>query len=149
MELRPPKDIFKGLHYPLTWLNGFCSGRGKRGALIYKKKEGAHDIELLKKSNFQNFLEGREGDNKRRPRMVKLIFFFIKTTLFGHGFKDSTYLLFGAWSFLLVHIWFTPSEGPKGFANWFLEKSNLGSWTMKSDHGKIITFHGLTSLSMV
>ena len=30
--------------------------------------------------------------------------------------KISTFT-FGAWSFLLVHIWFTPSEGHKGFVN--------------------------------
>jgi hypothetical protein len=27
----------KGLHYPLTWFNGFCDGRGKKGALVNKK----------------------------------------------------------------------------------------------------------------
>jgi hypothetical protein len=81
-------------------------------------------------------------------RMVKLDFFF-KTTLFGHVIKNSTRSLFGAWSFLLVYIRFTPSEGPKGFANRFLEKSNLGSWIMKSNHEKNIIFHGLTSQSMV
>ena len=35
---RSPKDIFKGLHYLLTWSNGFCSGRGKRGLLVEKRK---------------------------------------------------------------------------------------------------------------
>ena len=38
-------------------------------------------------------------------------------------------------SFLLVHIWFTPSEGSKGFVNWIFKKSDHGSWTVKSDHG--------------
>ena len=33
----------------------------------------------------------------------------------------------------IVHIWFTPSEGPKGFMNYFLKKSDHGSWTIKSD----------------
>ena len=55
--------------------------------------------------------------------MVKLddfYFYFVylpplPITLFGHMLKKSTHLLFGAWSFLLVHIWLTPSEGPKGF----------------------------------
>ena len=27
-------EVPKGLHYPLTWSNWFCSGRGKRGAMI-------------------------------------------------------------------------------------------------------------------
>ena len=52
--------------------------------------------------------------NKRENRrMIKLVFFPKKTALFGH---INTFT-FGAWSFLLVHIPFTPSEGPKGFVN--------------------------------
>ena len=35
---RSPRDIFWGLHYPLTWSNGFCGGRGKRVALVEKGK---------------------------------------------------------------------------------------------------------------
>ena len=46
--------------------------------------------------------------------------------------KKITHSFFGAWLFLLVHIWFTPSEGPKGFINWFLKKSDHGSWIIKS-----------------
>jgi hypothetical protein len=30
----------KGLHHPLTWSNGFCGGRGKRGALVVEKGKG-------------------------------------------------------------------------------------------------------------
>jgi hypothetical protein len=36
-----------------------------------------------------------------------------ETTFFEHILKKSTHSFFGAWSFLLVHIWFTPSEEPK------------------------------------
>jgi hypothetical protein len=40
--------------------------------------------------------------------MTKLdLFFPFKTALFG---QKSTHSLLGAWPFLLVHIWFTPSE---------------------------------------
>ena len=49
-------------------------------------------------------------DNKR----VKLDFFF-KTPFFGHIFKKSSHPLFGAWSFLLVQIRFTPNKGSKDF----------------------------------
>ena len=35
-----------------------------------------------------------------------------KTILFEHISKKSTHPLLGAWSILLVHIRFTPSEGP-------------------------------------
>lgn len=38
--------------------------------------------------------------------------------LFEHILKKiATYSLFGAWSFILVHIRFSPSEGPGGFVN--------------------------------
>jgi len=49
--------------------------------------------------------------------MVKFELFF-KIALFGHMLKKkSAHSLFGAWSFLLVHIWFTPSEGSTYFVN--------------------------------
>jgi hypothetical protein len=48
---------------------------------------------------------------------------------------------FDAWSFLLIHIRFTPSEGPKIFINDLLRKQ-----TMKLDHGKrpssMVRLHG-------
>ena len=47
--------------------------------------------------------------------MVKLDLF--KTALSRRILKKSTHSYFGAWSFILVHIHVTPSEGPKGFLN--------------------------------
>ena len=57
--------MFSGPHYPLTWSNGFCRGRGKNGALVEKGKgpwqRGHH---------YDNFLiiffGGRENEGKRR-----------------------------------------------------------------------------------
>ena len=57
-----------------------------------------------------NFFGGREDEDKR---MVKLEFCFFLSTLPCLGiymYKINTFT-FGAWSFLLVHIQFTPSEG--------------------------------------
>ena len=45
-------------------------------------------------------------------RMVKLEF-FSKLPFLDIYYKKSTHSLFDAWSFLLVHMRFTPSEGPK------------------------------------
>ena len=40
--------------------------------------------------------------------------------LFGHILKKrSIYTLFGAWSLLLIHVQFTPSQGPKAFKTIF------------------------------
>ena len=72
---------------------------------------------------------------RENKRMVKLEL-FSQTALFGHILRKTAHSLFGAWSFLLVHIQFTPSKEPKGFVNYFLKKSDHGSWTMKRDHGK-------------
>ena len=58
----------------------------------------------------------------RKETMVKIHFLSqnFKIFLFGHIYI-TTQLFFGAWSFLSVHIQrdiqFTPSEGPKDFAN--------------------------------
>jgi hypothetical protein len=77
---------------------------------------------------------------KEDKRMVKLEFlFFSKTALFGPILKQSSHSLFGAWSFLLVHIQITPSEAPRGFViffNFFSKKLDHGSWTIKPDRGK-------------
>ena len=48
--------------------------------------------------------------------MVKLEKKTFKSNLFGHMLKK-THSLFGAWSFLLVHVQFTPCEWPKRFVN--------------------------------
>jgi hypothetical protein len=62
------------------------------------------------------FLWGREDEEKRKEdrRTIEFDFFF-----FEHILKISAHSLFGAWSFFLIRIWFTPSEGSKGFVNWF------------------------------
>jgi hypothetical protein len=54
---------------------------------------------------------------KEDKGMVKLDFFSFKITLFKHISHKSTHSIFGAWSFFLVHINFTPSEGPKVLIN--------------------------------
>ena len=45
--------------------------------------------------------------------------------------------IFGAWSFLLVHILFEPGEGPKGFVNLFILKQTMevGPWSQIMEKG--------------
>lgn len=60
-----------------------------------------------------NFFWVRKDEDKRRQKkMIKFDFFF-KIVLFGHILRKLTHSHLGAWSFLLVLIQFTPSEGPK------------------------------------
>ena len=40
-----------------------------------------------------------------------------KLNSYSHILEKPAHSFFGAWSFLLVHLWFTPSEGLKGFIN--------------------------------
>ena len=57
--------------------------------------------------------------------------FFSKTAHRGHVLRKSTHLLFGARSFLLVHIMFTPGEGPKGFVKSIFLRNRI----MEKGHG--------------
>ena len=66
------------------------------------------------KINFSIFFGG--GEEKMKTIEWSNYFPF-KIAFFGHILEKSTTSLFVAWSFLLVHIWFTPSEGSKGFVN--------------------------------
>ena len=53
--------------------------------------------------------------------MVKLNYYYFFKNLSFWAYinlkKKSTHSFFGAWSFFLVHIQFTSSEGPKSFVN--------------------------------
>ena len=57
--------------------------------------------------------------------MTKLDFFGLKLP-FLDIFKKVEHSLFDAWSFLLIHIWLTPSEGSKDFINLLKKKLNHG-----------------------
>ena len=66
MEFEVPKTrIFSSADiYPLTWSDGFCSGRGKRGALV-ETGQGAHGRQMLFIINFDEIFGGREDEDKR------------------------------------------------------------------------------------
>ena len=74
MQFGSPKDIFQGLHYPLTWSNGFCGGRGKRGALLGKDK-GLWQRKIVKKTNFDEFIGGEEKMETREWLNSILLYF--------------------------------------------------------------------------
>ena len=57
------------------------------------------------------------GEEKMKTKKTKEWSNFFKISLSGHILKKSTHSHFGAWSFILVHIHVTPSEGPKGFVD--------------------------------
>ena len=61
----------------------------------------------------------RKDEDKR---MIKPFFSFFKSVLLGHVLKQVSIFTFGAWSFLFIHIQFTPSEGSKGFVNLFFKE---------------------------
>ena len=53
LSLRFSKDIFQGLHYPLTWSKGFCGGRGEKGVIIEIGKGPLSSSSLPPHSNGQ------------------------------------------------------------------------------------------------
>ena len=61
------------------------------------------------------FLGEEKMKTRYNERMVKLEFVSQNYPFWAYIKKNSTRSLFGAWSVLLVHVRFTPSEGPKGF----------------------------------
>jgi uncharacterized membrane protein YhhN len=63
------------------------------------------------------FLWGREDKDNRRQENSQTLYFYLKLALSGHILIKVSTFTFGAWPFLLVHIRFTPSEGPKGIVN--------------------------------
>ena len=71
-----------------------------------------------------------------------LIILKSKSIIFEHILKKSTHSYLGAWSYLVVHVWFTLSEGPKGFVNWYFEKSHHESWTMEKRPSSMGQLHG-------
>ena len=110
----------------------FQLGKAKKNALVEKCK-GPWQRHICYNNFFKDLLSGEMKMKPRKDkRIVKLEFFFFQKCSFKHILKKSAHSLFDAWSFLSVPIWFTPSEGPQGFVNWFLKKS--GPW--RSDHGK-------------
>ena len=96
---------------------GICDGRGKRSALV-KKGKGPVQRNVVK-INFEWII----CKEKKHENGQTLTLFF-HTAFFRHIFKKSTRSLFGAWSFLLVHIQFTSSKRPNLFVNGFIKKSD-------------------------
>jgi len=90
---------------------------------------------------------GREDEDKRRRKNGQTSNFFSELPFLDIYYKKSAHSLYGAWSFLFVHIQFTPSEGPKGFVNCFFFYKKIRPW--KLDHEKRPSFHGPTSWSML
>ena len=87
------------------------------------------------------FFRGREDEDKRQQENGQIwfiLFYFFKITFLGRVLKQPTHSLLGAWSFLLVHIWFTPSEEPKGFVIDFLRYGTmeLGPWSRTMEKGR-------------
>ena len=112
-----------------------------------RKKQGPMTEEWCYNKILMNFLIS--GKTREDKRMVKLDFFsFQNFPFWTYMKKKPTHAFLGAWSFLFIQIWFTPSEGPKFSANWFIRKLDVkaghevGLW-------KMIFFNGPTSWSMV
>ena len=135
---RSPKDMFQGLHYPLTWSNKFCDGWSKRDALIEKGRGPWQRIDVI--MNFWWKVLGKRRWRQENGQtwffnLFILFDFSFKTPLFGHKLKSPYIhlLLHGhsSWSTFGLHL----VRGP--MALWFHLKRTR-PW-------KKAIFHGLTS----
>ena len=75
-----------------------------------------HGRETLLSNIFHAMFFGEEKMTTRE--WSKFIYLFISNLpIWGHILEKSTHSFFGAWSFLLVHIRFMPSEGAQRLCN--------------------------------
>ena len=123
-NLRFPQGLHSGLHYPLSWSNRFWGGRKRFSCYNVSGSWQRIRLFLLPPfcPNVYMIVTSNEGKKKGRRSNKKKI---LKIVLLGHIIENSAHPLLGAWSLLLVDIWFTPSKGSKGF-----KKLDHGSMTM-------------------
>ena len=110
--------MFSGLHYPLTRSNGICGTRGQKGASVEEKGKGPWQRNIIIMIFFLGEEKVKTREDKKNRQTRFLFFIFSKMPFLGHVFKKSTHSIFGAWSFLLTQIRFTPSKGPKDHGSW-------------------------------
>ena len=87
---RSPRNISKGLHCPVTWFNGFCGGRGKRGALVKKKGRGPWQRSVVIVNLSWNLFEGKGRWSKRRQENGQIRFFFFSKLVFLDTYLKKT-----------------------------------------------------------
>ena len=128
----PQKTYFKA--YIIHWHCSTCFavGKTKKGAMVEESKCPWQRILFL----LTIFLEKRRWRQKNGQNFIH----FTKSPFWTFIKKKVSHSFLGARSLLLVHIQLTPSEGPKGFVNYFFQE--IGPW-------KMTIFHSLTSWSMV
>jgi hypothetical protein len=131
----PHKYTFKGLHHPLTWSNGFCGERGKRGAMIEKGRDPWYEKHCYNKISM-NFLEGKRNEDKTRQENGLFFYFFIffpKLPSLGTCWKINTFifLVYGhsSWSTFSLHL----VRGPKALNTIFFKE--IGPWRKATFHG--------------
>ena len=109
-SLRSPKDMFlrptlsiNMVQWVLRW------ERQKRRSS--RKKVGKLCYNWIWNEHFLGKRKWRQHKTREWPNLIFFFLFFPKMPFVE--FKKAAHWLYSAWSFLLVHIWFTPSEGPR------------------------------------
>ena len=146
VEFEVPKDILWGLNYMIQ--HGFAMGEAKR--FSNRKMEEP----MARKWCYNIYIEwnvcwGGNQDKRRQWNRDTLFYLILKSIGFGHLLKWINTLTFEAWSYLLVHIRFTPSRRAKDFVYWFFKE--IGSWMLDHQVGpwKKAIFQGPISWYMV
>ena len=105
---KSPNDIFQGLHYPLTWSNGFSAKRGKRGALVEKSGSSWHRNVVIMKISMNFFSRDKTMKTREDKRMVKLEFVLKKLPVLEFLKKNQHmhFLVHGqsSWPTFVLHL---------------------------------------------
>ena len=98
MKFEVPKKHISRPHYPLTWSNGFCKGRGKRGALVEEGK-GPRQRNYVITDYFLMKLCGKEKTKTRQDKRIIKLEQKIEIALFEHkvfsGYQHIHFLVHG------------------------------------------------------
>ena len=108
--------MFLHLRYTLSRSNMFWNERGNRGSLATNVRGP-----WQRKDCFNLFVVKRKEGKKKGEKfnMKKQNISKLPSLDIFKKYNEHIHFLV-QWSLLLVYIWFTPSEGPKGFKNVFV-----------------------------
>ena len=139
------KCLFLVLHYPLSWANIFCNGKGKRHPLTaIVEGPWQRNAILIYFYSFWSFFSGqfffivtkKEGKKTGRRSRMKII---PKTVLFGRILNKSAHSFCSAWSILLATFGLHLFRGPKALKLHFSRNRTTEVWPRKNNlwHGQL------------
>ena len=99
MDFEVPKRHILSMHYPLTWSDGYCGGRGKIGALVERGRDSWQKTFVI--INFNPIYLGKKRWRKDNGQSIyiyicNLYIYFISQNCHFWAHKKSSHSFFGA-----------------------------------------------------